>query len=1086
MIVTQDIRLVILSVVIAIIASYTALDLSGRVTAAQGRVRTVWLVCGAIAMGVGIWSMHFIAMLAYNLPIPITYNLPLVLVSMAVAVVASCAALFVVSRQKMDSLQLLTGGIFMGLAIAAMHYTGMAAMQLEATPLYSTKLVSLSIAIAIGASLIALRLAFDLRTQTTMRGYVWKFGSAIIMGNAIAGMHYTGMAAANFQPTNQPVAYSSRAMDNSLLATGIAIATIVILTLALISSLFDQRLSVETARAEALRQSEERFRCLVQNASDIITIVAADVNTVCYTSSSIERILGYEPDNWKTAFEFVHPDDIAKAENLLRTALNSPTLNIAAEVRLRHADGRMRDFEVIVNNLLTEPSVAGIATTYRDITERKWAEERLQQAYDELEVRVEQRTSELRNTLDQLLIESTERQQVEEALRKSEARNRAFVNAIPDMILRISKDGTYLDYKPAKDFDMLVPDSEVIGKNEYSVLSPPLAQMRMHYVNRALQTDNVQSLEYQLLQNANIHYQEARLVASGEDEVLAIIRDITERKQAESALRESEERYRRIVETAGEGIWIIDAESNTSFANSKIAEMLGYSVEEMFGMPLFVFMDAEGQAIAAANVERRRQGIREQHDFKFRRKDGSDLWAIMSTNPIFDSVGQYAGALGMATDITDRKRNEEERAQILAREQKARAEAEAAQQRFLGLVQGLDAVVTEVDPATWEFSFVSHRAEAILGYPIERWFTEPNFWVNLVHPDDLDEAVASCQAATAQGRDHKFEYRAIAADGRIVWLRDFVSVILDDEGCPQQLLGLMVDITDQKRAESVLQEANDELEIRVEQRTTDLRNTLEQLEIEITERKRVEEDINKLNEQLKLRATELEVTNKELEAFSYSVSHDLRAPLRAINGFSRILLDEYAPGLNPEAGRYLQMMRDNAKQMGCLIDDLLTFSRLSRSALKKQPVQPNDLVRQVFTDLYYEENRHVEISISNLPACQADSALLKQVWVNLLANALKFTQQRETALIEVGCQQIDGELVYLVKDNGVGFDMQYAHKLFGVFQRLHRAEEYEGTGVGLAIVQRIIHRHGGRVWAESEVNKGATFYFTVGGDIHDR
>ncbi len=556
------------------------------------------------------------------------------------------------------------------------------------------------------------------------------------------------------------------------------------------------------------------------------------------------------------------------------------------------------------------------------------------------------------------------------------------------------------------------------------------------------------------------------------------------RKQAESALRESEERYRRIVETAGEGIWIIDAESNTSFANSKIAEMLGYSVEEMFGMPLFAFMDAEGQAIAAANVERRRQGIREQHDFKFRRKDGSDLWAILSTNPIFDSVGQYAGALGMATDISDRKRNEEERAQILAREQKARAEAEAAQQRFFGLVQGLDAIVTEVDPHTWEFSFVSHRAEAILGYPVERWFNEPNFWVNLVHPDDLDEAVALCQAATNQGRHHKFEYRAIAADGRIVWLRDFVSVILDDEGCPQQLLGLMVDITDQKRAESVLQEANEELEIRVEQRTTDLRNTLDQLEIEITERKRVEEDIQKLNEQLKLRATELEATNKELEAFSYSVSHDLRAPLRAINGFSRILLDEYTPGFNSEAGRYLQMIRDNAKQMGYLIDDLLTFSRLSRSALKKQPVHPNDLVRQVLTDLCHEENRHVEISISDLPICQADPTLLKQVWVNLLANALKFTQQRETALIEVGCQQIDGELVYLVKDNGVGFDMQYAHKLFGVFQRLHRAEEYEGTGVGLAIVQRIIHRHGGRVWAEGEVNKGATFYFTVGRDIH--
>ena len=226
-------------------------------------------------------------------------------------------------------------------------------------------------------------------------------------------------------------------------------------------------------------------------------------------------------------------------------------------------------------------------------------------------------------------------------------------------------------------------------------------------------------------------------------------------------------------------------------------------------------------------------------------------------------------------------------------------------------------------------------------------------------------------------------------------------------------------------------------------------------------------------------AVKLVAANQELEAFSYSVSHDLRAPLRAINGFSRILLNEYAPQ-DPEARRYLLLMRDNAQQMGNLIDDLLTFSRLGRSPLKKQTVDHDELVRQTFVNLRDEQrNRGIKISIGTLPACQADLALLKQVWVNLLANALKFTRQRQVACIEVGCQQIDTELIYFVKDNGVGFDMQYAHKLFGVFQRLHRAEEYEGTGVGLAIVQRVIHRHEGRVWAEAEVNKGATFYFTL-------
>jgi signal transduction histidine kinase len=235
------------------------------------------------------------------------------------------------------------------------------------------------------------------------------------------------------------------------------------------------------------------------------------------------------------------------------------------------------------------------------------------------------------------------------------------------------------------------------------------------------------------------------------------------------------------------------------------------------------------------------------------------------------------------------------------------------------------------------------------------------------------------------------------------------------------------------------------------------------------------------------RTAQLEAANKELEAFSYSISHDLRAPLRAIHGFSRILLEEHAPHLAPEAQHYLRSVRDNAQHMGQLIDDLLTFARLSRQPLKRQRVECADLVRQVLEELGGEyAGRRVDIAIGDLPLCQADPALLKQVLVNLCTNALKFTRHREVAVIEIGCREAGGECVYFVKDNGVGFDMQYVGKLFGVFQRLHRANEFDGTGVGLAIVQRIISRHGGRVWAEAAVNQGATFYFTLGGDMaHD-
>jgi PAS domain S-box-containing protein len=246
---------------------------------------------------------------------------------------------------------------------------------------------------------------------------------------------------------------------------------------------------------------------------------------------------------------------------------------------------------------------------------------------------------------------------------------------------------------------------------------------------------------------------------------------------------------------------------------------------------------------------------------------------------------------------------------------------------------------------------------------------------------------------------------------------------------------------------------------------------------DLTERKRAEEEIKKSN-------VKLEAANKELDAFTYSVAHDLRAPLRAIDGFSRILLEDHAPTLTPEAQHYLNVVRKNSQHMGLLIDDLLAFSRLSRQPLRKQLVTPGDLVRQCVDELHAEQDgRRVDITIGDLPPCHADPALLKQVWLNLVSNALKYTRKQELALIAVGCQQQDGATAYFVKDNGVGFDMQYADKLFGVFQRLHRAEDYEGTGVGLAIVHRIIHRHGGRVWAEGAINQGATFFFTFEGGV---
>jgi hypothetical protein len=235
-----------------------------------------------------------------------------------------------------------------------------------------------------------------------------------------------------------------------------------------------------------------------------------------------------------------------------------------------------------------------------------------------------------------------------------------------------------------------------------------------------------------------------------------------------------------------------------------------------------------------------------------------------------------------------------------------------------------------------------------------------------------------------------------------------------------------------------------------------------------------------LEARVRERTAELEAANKDLESFSYSVSHDLRAPLRHIGGFSDILLNQYSSQMPEEARRLLGMVVSSTEQMGRLVEDLLRLSRLGREPLSKQPVNVVALVREVMAGLDKDKgDRSVDVQIGELPGCAGDYALLKQVFINLLSNALKFTRQKENARVEVGFQEQNGERVYFVRDNGAGFDMQYADKLFRVFQRLHRAEDFEGTGVGLSIVHRIIQRHGGRVWAEGRPDEGATFYFTL-------
>lgn len=396
--------------------------------------------------------------------------------------------------------------------------------------------------------------------------------------------------------------------------------------------------------------------------------------------------------------------------------------------------------------------------------------------------------------------------------------------------------------------------------------------------------------------------------------------------------------------------------------------------------------------------------------------------------PILGSDGKVAGIFVQGHDMT-----------VQMQVQAALQESEA---RFRNMADHAPVMLWVTDPSGactylskgW-YDFTGQSEQTGLGFG----------WLEAVHPDDAKMAGEAFMSSNAEQSLFRIDYRLRRKDGEYRWAIDSASPRFGPSGEFLGYIGSVIDITERKAAEEKVQRLNQELEQRVRERTAELLET-----------------------------------NKELESFSYSVSHDLRAPLRHILGFAELLEKRAGSALDATSQQYMKTISQAARQGGKLVDDLLAFSRMGRAEVKKSRVALSELLTEARRELAPEaEGRKVEWRVGALPEVQADAALLRMVLKNLLSNALKYTRPKPEALIEVGAREEAGELHVWVKDNGVGFDMKYVNKLFGVFQRLHTAEQFEGTGIGLANVRRIVARHGGRTWAEGQAGVGATFHFTL-------
>ena len=504
--------------------------------------------------------------------------------------------------------------------------------------------------------------------------------------------------------------------------------------------------------------------------------------------------------------------------------------------------------------------------------------------------------------------------------------------------------------------------------------------------------------------------------------ICLVVTDISAQKRGEQQLRERA----ALLELAHDAILVRGLDGRIVFWNRGAKDLYGWPAEQAIGKTSQELLQTRFPEPLERMVAIIEETLEWDGELKQTSRDGKALVVASRWSLLRDEQGNPTAILEINRDITERKRAEEK---LRGASLDARSMIEASLDPLVTISR--EGKITDVNEATEKVTGISR--EHLIGSDFSSYFTDP------------ESARRGYEQVFGQGAVQNYPLAIRSTGGKVTDVLYNASVFRNEAGEVEGVFAAVRDITDRKRAEEEVRQLNEELETQVAVRTEELR-----------------------------------AVNKELEAFNYAVAHDLRAPLRHIHGFAELLGEEAGAVLSDSSQRHLEIIRDSVRHMEQLLEDLLSLSRLGRQELRKQVCGLNSLVEEVVTGLKPEiKGREVEWRIAELPFVECDPALMKQILVNLLSNALKFTRPRQPAIIEIGQTTVDGEPVIFIRDNGVGFSMKYVDKLFGLFQRLHRQEDFEGTGVGLAIVQRIVHRHGGRVWAEAELNQGATFYLSL-------